>query len=156
MTTASNDVTVKPSDKDVTITWPIVQGASSYTVQITKDGEVVCTLTFNAQGQLTGIEFAPSRKDMAPTAEQSTKAMRFTVTGLEAGTDYAYTVSALNATGNILNEYTGTFTTDEITGIEDILTQPADANTIQKVMIDGTLYIRRDGTLYTTDGKRVY
>ena len=53
-TVTTNDVQVEPQDNAVVVTWPVNNEAASYTIEITKDGEVFCRLVFNANGQLTG------------------------------------------------------------------------------------------------------
>ena len=77
--------TVTPSATTADITWPQVTGAATYTIEIKKNGELICTLTFNAQGQLTSIAFnAPSRNN-APQQAQAA-GFAFTVTSLDSGT----------------------------------------------------------------------
>ena len=80
---------------------------------INKDGEVFCTLTFNATGQLTGIAFAPSRNGQhhAPTATQAANGFTFTVTGLDQGTDYSYNLVIKDNSGKTLQTYSGEFRT---------------------------------------------
>ena len=77
--------TVTPSETTADIAWPQVTGAATYTIEIKKNGELICTLTFNAQGQLTSIAFnAPSRNN-APQQAQAA-GFAFTVTSLDSGT----------------------------------------------------------------------
>ena len=94
-TVTTNDVQVEPQDNAVVVTWPVNNEAASYTIEITKDGEVFCRLVFNANGQLTGIAFAPSPNGTprhAPTALMTANGLQFTVTGLNSGTNYGYSV----------------------------------------------------------------
>ena len=111
--TTTDGVVITPSYNDVTITWPTEANAGSYTLAINKDGEVFCTLTFNAIGQLTGIAFAPSRDGQrhAPSATQAANGFTFTVTGLEEGTDYSYNLVIKDNSGKTLQTYSGEFRT---------------------------------------------
>ncbi len=111
--TPTDGMVITPSFNDVTITWPTVANAGSYTLTINKDGEVFCTLTFNAAGQLTGIAFAPSRNGQrhAPAATQAANGFTFTVTGLDEGTDYSYNLVIKDNSGKILQTYSGEFRT---------------------------------------------
>ena len=114
--TPTDGMVITPSFNDVTITWPTVANAGSYTLTINKDGEVFCTLTFNAAGQLTGIAFAPSRNGQrhAPAATQATNGFTFTVTGLDQGTDYSYNLVIKDNSGKTLQTYSGEFRTQSI------------------------------------------
>ena len=111
--TPTDSMVITPSYNDVTITWPTESNAGSYTLAINKDGEVFCTLTFNATGQLTGIAFAPSRDGQrhAPSATQAANGFTFTVTGLEEGTDYSYNLVIKDNSGKTLQTYSGEFRT---------------------------------------------
>lgn len=111
--TTTDGVVITPSYNDVTITWPTEANAGSYTLAINKDGEVFCTLTFNAAGQLTGIAFAPSRNGQrhAPSATQAANGFTFTVTGLDEGTDYSYNLVIKDNSGKTLQTYSGEFRT---------------------------------------------
>lgn len=98
-TTPVEDVVVEPSENEAEFTWPTSTEAASYSLTITKDGIVFCTLTFNANGQLTGLAFAPGRNgaEHAPAATTSVAGMTFTVTGLDAATAYAFSFEAKDA-----------------------------------------------------------
>ena len=111
--TPTDGMVITPSFNDVTITWPTVANAGSYTLTINKDGEAFCTLIFNAAGQLTGIAFAPSRNGQrhAPAATQTANGFTFTVTGLEEGTDYSYNLVIKDNSGKTLQTYSGEFRT---------------------------------------------
>lgn len=112
-TISTDSIIVSPSFNDVVFTWPTESNAGSYTLTINKGGEVFCTLTFNAAGQLTGIAFAPSRNGQhhAPAATQAANGFTFTVTGLDEGTDYSYNLVIKDNSGKILQTYSGEFRT---------------------------------------------
>ena len=123
-TATTDTVVVDPSFNDAEFTWPSNSDADSYTLAISKDGEVFCTLTFNANGQLTGIAFAPSRNGQhhAPAAEQAANGFTFTVTGLDEGSVYTYELVIKDSGDNTLQTYSGEFptqsTNDRIVTVE--------------------------------------
>jgi hypothetical protein len=156
-TVTTNDVTVEPQDNAATLTWPTSENAASYTIQITKDGVLFCTLIFNANGQLTGIAFAPSRDGShhAPSALMTTNGLQFTVTGLNSNTQYGYSVTAKDSNDQPVATYSGKFTTTgegTATGFEDV-----QGNNVQctKVLIDGTIFILRGEKVYNAQGALV-
>ena len=151
----TDDVVVTPGTNDVTITWPIEGNADTYTIVIKKGNEVFCTLTFNADGQLLNIAFEPSRDGNnrpAQYAEQAGNGYRFTVTGLEAGTDYTYDITVKDASNQTINSHTGEFSTQSTTAVDNI---PSPTTTCQKLLRDGQLLILRDGKTYTIMGQEL-
>ena len=115
-TTPTDTVVVTPSFNDAEFIWPSNSSADSYTLAISKDGEVFCTLTFNANGQLTGIAFAPSRNGQhnAPAAVQAANGFTFTVTGLDEGSIYTYDLVIKDSEDNTLQSYSGEFRTQSV------------------------------------------
>ena len=154
-TVTDNKVSVEPSDNSVTVTWPVSNEAASYTIDITKDGVVFCRLTFNANGQLTGIAFAPGRdgQSMAPAAVMTANGLQFTVTGLTSNTQYGYSITATDAEDTQVASYTGSFTTTgEIA--TDIDAQQSDIAP-RKFIRDNQVLILHDGKTYTIQGIEV-
>ena len=155
----NNTVTVTPSYEDATFTWPSNGNANAYTLEITKNGVVFCTLTFNANGQLMGIAFAPSKdrnNAHAPQAAQATtNGWQFTVTGLNEGSNYAYTMTVTDNGNKVLQTYEGTFTT--LGGdLPEGLTQTSEVATgIQKIISDRQVLILRGDKTYTLTGQEV-
>ena len=156
-------VIVTPSDNEVEITWPSDGNADTYSLVITQDGKEVCTLIFNSNGQLMRIAFAaPSRNGAtrhAPAAVLTQSGYRFTVTGLNSGTQYAYAIDVKDKAGASLNMYKGTFTTTvngTPTDVEDITAGTSmNEDAPCKVFRDGHVYILRGGKTYTTTGVEV-
>jgi len=148
----TDSLIVEPGMTNATFTWPNNTSAEIYILEIKKDGEVFCTLIFNAQGQLTSIAFAPSRDGgrQIPSAEQTTKGWKFTVTGLDAASRYTYDLDVRNASEQSIKNYQGKFQTDGITGIDQLSDSPSDRFT--KIIQDGQLYILRDGKTYNAQG----
>ena len=153
---STNGVVITPSTNDVTITWPTEDNADTYTIVIKKDGEVVCTLTFNAEGQLLNIAFAPGRDGNHPAqyAEQAGNGYRFTVTGLEEGTHYAYNIDVKDAANKTIKSHTGEFTTESLTAVENTHSQ-SPITDCQKILRNGQLLILRDGKTYTIMGQEI-
>ena len=163
---SGNEVTVSPDYEDATFTWPVTDNADTYSLVITKDGVTFCTLVFNAQGQLVSIAFKPRRQN-APAAEGTTPAtyaemtangFRFTVTGLDEGSAYAYTLTVRNAANTVLETYTGDFTTlsNTPTGINESAGEDAHATgQVEKIIRDGQVLIIRNGETYDMMGQRL-
>ena len=150
----TQETIVDPSTNEVTITWPMEANAATYTIVIQSGNEVICTLRFNAQGQLLTIAYAPGREGNHPAqyAEQTAKGFRFTVTGLEQGTHYTYDITVQDANNHTILSHTGEFTTESMTAVDDITTN--DKNT-QKILRDNQLYIYHNGSAYTIMGQKV-
>ena len=154
-TVDTQDVTVEPTDNTATVTWPVSNEAATYTIQIFRDGMLLCTLLFDANGQLTGIAFAPGRDGAhnTPAATLTANGLRFTITGLTSGTDYAYSLTAKDGQGAPVASYSGEFTTTgALQGIDNIR-----GNRIRstKLIRDGQLYILRGDKTYTFTGAEV-
>ena len=154
--TGGDDIVITPGSTDVTITWPTENNADTYTIVIKKVGEVVCTLTFNADGQLLNIAFAPGREGNHPAqyAEAAANGYRFTVTGLEEATDYTYTITTKDASNKTINTHSGKFTTKSITAVENTHSQSPMTN-CQKTIRNGQLIIIRDGVEYDALGQEL-
>ena len=153
----TDGVVVTPSTNDVTIIWPTSDSADTYTIIIKQGNDVFCTLTFNADGQLLNIAFAPSRDgDNRPAqyAEQAVNGYRFTVTGLTEATQYAYSVTTKDAANQTIVTYSGEFTTmgGTTSAVEDILQNTTNC---QKILRDGQLIIVRDGIEYNAMGQEL-
>ena len=153
---STNDIVITPGTNGVTITWPTEGNADTYTIVIKKDGEVVCTLTFNSEGQLLNIAFAPGRDGNrpAPYAEQAGNGYRFTVTGLEESTDYTYDIVVKNEANQVIETHSGKFTTESLTAVENTHSQAPMTN-CQKLLRKGQLIILRDGVEYNAVGVRL-
>ena len=159
-TVTTNNVTVEPQDNAATVTWPTSENAATYTIEITKDGEVFCTLIFNGNGQLTGIAFAPSRDGQAhaPAAIMTANGLQFTVTGLNSNTQYGYNLTAKDANDQTVATYSGSFTTTSegiATGVEEISSSLQGGDRGRLILRDGQVLILRNGKTYTMQGQEV-
>ena len=151
-TVITDNVSVEPTATTADVVWPVVENAATYELVIKdKDGNVVCTLTFNSNGQLTEIAFnALARND---AIEQTQAAgFAFTVTGLEEGTSYDLTITAKDGNGTTLDEKTISFTTTGETGVDAL--QAGELRN-SKILRNGEVLILRDGKTYTLQGIEV-
>ena len=141
------------SNNNATIIWPSTDGANSYELVISKDGEVFCTLIFNANGQLASIDFGKRSASVG---------FQFTVTGLDGASKYKYQMTAIDKKGNEITSYKGVFATngyegsledDEEDEPTDVVETLADAN----ITISDGLITCQDAefTIYNTLGQDV-
>jgi hypothetical protein len=152
----ADSVKVEPSTNSVTITWPTDENADTYSIEIKRGDVVFCTLTFDKDGLLTNIAFAPSRSGSHPVtyAASTGNGLRFTVTSLDAATTYGYNVTTKDEEDNTLSTYSGEFTTkSNVTTDMDNIQSPV--TTCQKLLRDGQFIILRDGKTYTTMGAEI-
>lgn len=150
--TETTDVNVTPAENTAEVAWPAVSGAATYELVIKdKSGNVICTLVFNANGQLTQIAFGAPARNNAP---QQTPAagFSFTVTGLESGTSYDLTITSKDNNGTTLDTKTISFTTsgDVPQGIDQVLSDQVQCT---KVIKNGQIFILRGDKTYTLTGQ---
>ena len=148
------EVQITPSVTTVDIAWPQVSGAASYELVIKdKDGNVICTLTFNAQGQLTALAFNAPARNNAPQQKQAA-GFQFTITGLEEGTAYDYTIVSKDENGTPLDTQNGSFTTaDTPTAIDNTPFPSGEGRgEATKILHNGQIYILRGDKTYTLTG----
>ena len=151
------EVSATPTeDGSVILEWPAVTGADTYTITITKNGVVICTIKFDADGRFISISSAtPARASNGrnvPAAEQIVKGWRYELKGLEENTQYTYNVTAKN--GNVvLSSTTINFTTTVERGIEEV--SSSIQSDIQKIVRNGQVFILRGDRTYTLTGQEV-
>ncbi len=146
------DLIVVPSTNTVDCSWPAVSGAATYELVIKdKSGNLICTLIFNAQGQLTQLAFSAPARDNAPEQTQSA-GFHFTVTGLNSGTGYDLSLTAKNESGQEIDKKNVSFHTNIATSIEDVL---VNSDKSVKVLHDGQIYILRGDHIFDAQGKMI-
>ncbi len=151
ISTETTEVKVTPSETTAEVVWPTISGAATYELVIKdKDGNVICTLIFNANGQLTQIAFNAPSRDHAPQQTQAA-GFSFTVTGLEGGTSYDLTMTSKDSNGSTLDEKTISFTTSGEQGFEDVNA----STTIHKLLHNGQILILRGDKTYTLTGQEI-
>lgn len=151
----TNDVIVTPTINDVTIIWPSEDYADTYNIVIKNGDEVFCSLTFNSKGQLLNMAYAPGRNGnnhATQYAEQAGNGYRFTVTGLEEATTYAYEITIKDVANKTIKLHSGEFTTQSITAVDNI---PSSIGNTHKLLRDGQLILFRDGVEYTIMGQEL-
>jgi hypothetical protein len=129
-------VTVDAAETTADFTWPTDSAATSYQIDIYKDGVVFCKLTLGAKGQLLGISFSVPRRENAPPSlpieGRGSKleadggvpyTLSFKVTGLDEASRYTYVLSVLDANSTPIHVYIGDFAT---TGYEGELKYNGD------------------------------
>ena len=151
------DIQAEPTSNSVVLEWPVVINAVVYTIEIRKNGELICTLSFNSNGQLMNVQFAMPARNRANAPKIATETVNgwsYTIAGLEPNTAYSYTVIAQNSESETIYNNSITFTTqqDTPTGIEET---NAMLDTPQKIMIDGQILILRGDKTYTLQGQEV-
>ena len=148
----TTDVEVTPSETTAEVVWPAISGAATYELVIKdKKGNVICTLVFNAQGQLTQIAFHAPARNYAPQQTQST-GFSFTVTGLAQGTSYDLTMTSKDSNGEVLESTTLSFSTSgPATAIDNFVVN----ENITKILRDGQILILRGDKTYTVTGQEV-
>lgn len=154
--TENSEVTATANDDNsVTIEWPVVEEAVIYTIEIKKDGEFVCTLEFNEEGQLISKEFAilsHNGNRQTKSATQTAKGWQYTIDGLDSNTEYTYTITAKKADDSVAFTQTITFSTLSHEAIETIET---NGGNMTKILHNGQIYIRRGDKTYTLQGQEV-
>lgn len=152
----TEEVVVMPSINDAIIIWPASADAETYTIIVTAGSEIHSTLTFDAEGQLLGISYAPSRYAAIPAryAAETGTGFKFTLSGLEDGVEYVYEIIVKNAQDEEIESYVGTFTTQSDTSTDvDNLHSPILKT--QKILRNGQLYILKDSKTYNAMGQEL-
>ncbi len=152
--TETTNLSVTPAETTADVAWPAVSGAATYELVIKdKSGNVICTLVFNANGQLTQIAFGAPARNNAPQQTQ-TAGFSFTVTGLEEGTSYDLTITSKDNNGGTLDTKTVSFTTsgEAPQGIDQV---PSDQVQSTKAIKDGQILILRGDKTFTVTGQEV-
>lgn len=150
----------EPTDNSVVIEWPLVSEAVVYAIEIKKQSELICTLSFNEYGQLLNIVYPMRSRNgihnnsQPRMATQTTTGWSYTVTGLDPNTTYTYSIVAKKSNDAVAYQDNVVFTTkNATTAIDETSQQPTGNN--QKLLIDGHFYILRDGKMYDMTGKEV-
>ena len=172
------NVTVEAETTTAMFTWPTDSAATTYQLDIYKDGNKFCSLTLDAYGRLLGISFAPGRRNTEEQpAANNVYALSFMVTGLDAASRYNYVLSALDENGTPLHVYIGDFATlgyegelqgggDELIPTPPVIPSnpeakqstgivPSDQVQSTKIIMDGKLYLMYKGRMYDVQGNQI-
>ena len=151
------EVVVEPSTNSVTITWQKEESADSYIIVIKQGDKVVCTLIFDAEGNLVSVNYLPGRESNQHGIQHAgltSDSFQYTITGLTPSTDYTYTVTATDDSDNTISSYSGEFTTHHATSVENTRSQSPTSD-CQKILRNDQLLILRDGVEYTIMGQKL-
>ena len=148
------NVVVEPTDNSAVIQWPTVSGAYTYELVIKdRNGNIVCTLIFNEQGQLLSIALNTPKRNNAPQQAQ-TAGFAFTITGLDSGTRYTATIAAKASNGSVLNTKTVSFTTTGQPQAIDNVNEESSVDN-KKIIRNGQLFVQQGDKTYNAQGVRV-
>ena len=151
------EVVVEPSTNSVTITWQKEDDADTYIIVIKQGDKVVCTLIFDAEGNLVSVNYLPGResnKHGIQHAGLTSDSFQYIITGLTPSTDYTYTVTATDDSDNTISSYSGEFTTHHATSVENTNSQSPTSD-CQKILYEDHIYILRDGKIYSIMGQEM-
>ena len=174
-------VTVDAAETTANFTWPTDTAANTYQIDIYKDGAIFCKLTLGNRGQMLGIAFSAPNRQMTQqnNADDSQPyTLSFKVTGLDVASRYNYVLSTLDANGTPLHVFVGDFATTgypgELRGDYEIIPTPPiipsnpEAKTPTGIdqsedgqysngilLLNGQLFIRRDGKTFSITGQIV-
>ena len=151
------EVVVEPSTNSVTITWQKEDDADTYIIVIKQGDKVVCTLIFDAEGNLVSVNYLPGResnKHGIQHAGLTSDSFQYTITGLTPSTDYTYTVTATDDSDNTISSYSGEFTTHHATSVENTQS-PLPTSNCQKILHEDHIYILRESKIYTIMGQEL-
>jgi hypothetical protein len=151
------DIHAEPTATSVIIEWPASEGVATYIIEIRKNIDLVCTLLFNENGQLLNIvSAAPSHDSTRQVQEtfQTATGWKYTVLGLDADTEYTYTVIARRSDDSEAYNNTISFRTLGVsTNIEE--TTFLSSSEGEKILRNGQILILRDDKTYTITGAEV-
>lgn len=145
-------VEIEPQDTAAVISTPYVEFVHSYTLIVWSDDsrtQVLMTITYDAEGHQISITRPESVRRRAPQAASVT----FEIGNLEPIREYPYTLIACEDDGSILTSLNSSFATTN--GTEDIWNVSDNQSQIIKFLLNGQLFILRDGKLYNTIGVQV-
>ncbi|MBQ3945431.1 MAG: hypothetical protein II670_07470, partial [Alphaproteobacteria bacterium] len=158
----TKEPTVNPSDVSVVISWRSEAYAQKYVINVTWNGKQFCTVTFDKNGNILTFDFnsnPESRSAELRAANATANGLQYKVTNLSENTEYAYTVSAINASDKVIKEYTGKFTT--LGGADNVEEQLAENFSFDKSIVvnDKTISVvgkeNSDICIYNIAGKQV-
>ena len=127
---------VVPNTNSAMFQWKSVPNAETYTLHVFSDSsrtEEAFYITFDRDGKVTGLHFiphAPSRKSETDST-YTDRLFFYTLKGLQANTDYWYSISGEDANGQTLQTTKGTFKTAAIEAASDRVTvDPAQTSAV--------------------------
>ena len=151
--TTPDEVAIEPSNDEVAISWPQVEDAYTYELIISdKQGNIVCSVTFNSNGVLINIRFrSPSRNH-----KEQVQGFSFTITGLDDNTEYTYTLTAKDDNGQEIEKFENDFhTTAQVPTSLNESDSQTSAFTIKTIDNNMVVIVLPDGSIYNLQGVKV-
>ena len=127
---------VVPNTHSAIFQWTSVPNAETYTLHVFSDStrtEEVFYITFDRDGKVTGLHFIPHApaRTKAEDTEYTDRLFFYTLNGLQANTDYWYSIYGEDANGQTLQTTEGTFKTAAIEAASDRVTvDPAQTSAV--------------------------
>ena len=145
-------VEIEPQDTAAVISTPYVEFVHSYTLIVWADEsrtQVLMTITYDAEGHQISVTRPEAVRRRAPQPAS----VSFEIGNLEPIREYPYTLIACEDDGSILTSLNSSFATTN--GTEDIWNVSDNQSQIIKFLLNGQLFILRDGKLYNALGTQV-
>ncbi|MBR0195372.1 MAG: M6 family metalloprotease domain-containing protein [Paludibacteraceae bacterium] len=144
---------VEPADTIAVISMPYVEFVHSFTLIVWADEartQVLMMITYDASGHVISVTKPNAVRRLMPREEGE---VTFEIDDLEPETTYPYTLVACEDDGSILTSLNSSFTTTNGTeGIRNVFDH--SSHTV-KFLMNGQLFILRDGKLYNALGVQV-
>ena len=144
---------VEPADTIAVISMPYVEFVHSFTLIVWSDEartQVLMMITYDASGHVISVTKPNAVRRLMPREEGE---VTFEIDDLEPETTYPYTLVACEDDGSILTSLNSSFTTTDGTeGIRNVFDH--SSHTV-KFLMNGQLFILRDGKLYNALGVQV-
>lgn len=157
VTLPSNTPQTEVQKTAASVSVPSIPSATygTFTVTNKKDNS---TRETEFTGWGSGFDFAP-RRGLSHVNEESTgvQGLKFTMRELAPNTTYDYSIALYDIDENLLEEFTGAFTTGEEENPGEAIEQiNQQSSNNQKLIKNGQILILRGDKTYTIDGRVVY
>ncbi len=151
------EFSVTPAKTSAKFVWGAPSNAATYTLELQQEDAPFFTLVFNTTGQLQSISLAPIGSQVRLSAADNLgNGFAFEATGLTQNTRYNYTLTTADIVEAAIETHEGYFyTTSDIVPTDTEETVEENTSTPHKVLIDGQVYILRNGKMYTLTGVEV-
>ena len=157
------NVEAYPTESDVEIAWPAVEGAATYTIEIRKGEQLIFVYIFDAKGRFLYVNYMPTsaikRGDYAKatSTENTAPGWAYTIHGLDFNANYAYSVTAKDASEQVIDTKSGVFSTQGLPTSIDNMGNNFNNSSINptKSLRNGQVLIRKDGKTYNVLGQEL-
>ncbi len=90
-----------------------IPNATFYELKVFKNGKLVKTVKLNEQGQIVGTEIAAPSRIVARTLDGEGNEIQISLSNMEMGQDYNYSLDSYNAAEDIIDVQAGTFNVEQ-------------------------------------------